>query len=93
MRERHPLAGKTVVLRSRCEEVDGRPFHVKDWWQNVNGTGESWRCCTDSICFSYGFRSGWVGLPLGDEVVHGEVDGEELLVHESELGEEIKKSE
>jgi hypothetical protein len=74
----HPLAGKTVILKN------GQRFVVEDWWQNISG--KSWQDCDGNVlCLHYAIRAGSAGITLDDEVIYGKIDGEDCLVHSSEL--------
>ena len=88
MRNKHPLAGKTVKLNCKPtpENLDGQEFVIEDWWENV--AGKSWMFCNGNpACLEYAIRSAFAGLPTDDEVVYGKVCSYGHLVHVSELGE------
>jgi len=90
MADKHPLAGKTVILNCKPDpnELNGKEFHVEDYWENV--AGKSWMVCDGNpACLHYAMRSAFVGLPTDNEVVYGKVGGLGHLIHISELGQEI----
>ncbi len=86
-RERHPLAGKTVTIKSG--KFAGEKYRLEDWWQNVSG--KSWQVSQGNpAALSYAMRSGLKDdLPIDDEVVYGKIGTFGHLVHVSELGEVI----
>lgn len=89
MREKSPLAGKTVKLKSTVgnwlhAKLADQLFEVEDWWQNV--AGKSWMFCDGNpACLIYALRSGKEGLPTDDEVLYGKIGGLGHLIHISEL--------
>jgi len=92
MRDKHPLAGKTVILncKSDADKLNGREYRVEDYWQNV--AGKSWMDCDGNpACLKYAMRSAFAGLPTDNEVVYGKVGGSGHLVHVSELGQGVSK--
>jgi len=89
-REPHPLAGKTVALKSKDPKLNGAVYRLEDWWVNVSGDGKGWgECFGNPACLIYARRSGTAGLPPNDEVVYGKVGAFGHLVHVSEIGEEL----
>lgn len=89
VRESHPLAGKTVTLKSRAPELNGKQYTIEDWWQNV--AGQSWMTSDGNpAAMIYGIRTGLQGgVPTDNEVVYGKVGPFGHLVHVSELGPEV----
>ena len=88
MKEKHHLAGKTVILKCKpCpQELNGKEFVVEDWQENV--FGKSWMMCNGNpACLHYAVRSTFADLPLDNNVVYGKVGAFGHIVHESELGE------
>ena len=94
IRDKHPLAGKRVILKlsdpSRDpDNLNGRVYCIEDYWQNVGGG--SWKYASGNpAALKYAMRSGVSNLPLDDEVVYGKVGAFGHLIHVSELGEEVK---
>jgi hypothetical protein len=83
---RHRLSGKTVILKCAPDPdtLNGRPFIVEDWWENVGGG--SWMTAQGNpACLKYAMRSGFAGLPTDNNVVYGKVGSIGHLVHESEI--------
>ena len=93
MRDKHPLAGKTVLLNLRGGHIQiqsGDHYRIEDWWENVGG--KKWGDCDGNpACIIYGFRAGKAGIPPDDEVVYGKVGPFGHLIHVSELGDEVKE--
>ena len=86
-REKHELAGKTVVLNCKPDpdELNGKEFIIEDWWENVGG--QSWMSCGGNpACLKYAVRSLFSKLPMDNEVVYGKVGVFGHLIHNSELG-------
>lgn len=91
IREKHELAGKTVVLNCKPDpdNLNGQEFTVEDW--QINVMGRSWMFCNgNSACLKYAMRSSFSDLPLDNEVVYGKVGALGHLVHVSELGEVVE---
>jgi hypothetical protein len=86
-RPKHPLAGRTVKVRSPRSSLHDAPFRVVDWWDRVSGL--SWRDAPNKIAAHYDARRRLLNrdLPDDDEVVIGRIDSAAYLVHQSELGE------
>jgi hypothetical protein len=91
-REKHPLAGKTVILKISGPDpvgFNGSSFRVEDWWINV--AGKSWMFCDGNpTCLGYAVRSAVARLPIDDDVLYGKVGGLGHIFHESELGEVVE---
>lgn len=92
---RHPLAGKTVVLGHSAKDplgevVEGAHFRIEDYWVNV--AGQSWMSSVGNpAALKYAARSAG-HLPLDDEVVYGKVGPFGHLVHVTELGDVVCES-
>lgn len=81
----HPLAGKTVVLKSKSTDMNGQHYRVEDYWINV--AGQSWRQMFDNpACLQYSLRSLSLSLPQDDNVLYGKIGSLGYLVHASEIG-------
>lgn len=91
VRAPHPLAGKTVTLKSPDSRLDGMRFEVEDWWQNVSG-GSWMDAVGNPAALNYAGKVAMKGLPIDNEVVYGKVDCYGHLVHVSELGDETAES-
>lgn len=90
-REKHELAGKTVILncKSDPDNLNGQEFVIEDWWENVSG--KSWMLCNGNpACLKYAMRGSMAGLPTDNEVVYGKVGLFGHLIHVSELGEVVE---
>ena len=89
MRERSPLAGKTVKIKQtathrQVPDFGGSEFRVEDWWQNV--AGQSWMTCKGNpACLIYAMRSAENNLPTDNEVLYGKIGHIGHLVHVSEI--------
>ena len=86
MKERHTMAGKTVILKCKPDPdgLNGKEFVVEDYWENI--TGESWmKCNGNPACMKYAMRAALAGLPTDNNVVYGKVGCFGHLVHVSEL--------
>lgn len=81
--DKHPLAGKTVMLRGKYA---GSKYTIEDWWDRVSGS--SWKDSTVIAAYNYSVRASENGIPSDDEVVYGKIGAFGYLVHISELGEE-----
>lgn len=91
MREKHELAGKTVILNCGADpdNLNGQEFVVEDW--HINVMGKSWMFCDGNpACLKYAMRSAMSGLPTNNEVVYGKVGPFGHLIHVSELGEVVQ---
>lgn len=88
MREPHPLSFSKVEVHLRQPggvQIDN--LLILDWWSNISG-GTSWRNSVGvPICLQYAGRAGATHLPHDDDVILGQIDETECLVHVSELGE------
>lgn len=96
--EPHPLAGKTVTLRSNrivggplgtpnAVRLDGAQFIVEDWQTRVYG-GESWMEATGNpAAIHYAVSSALARPPLPNDnrVLYGKIGGIGYMVHESEI--------
>jgi hypothetical protein len=90
-KKKHVLAGKTVILITKPDpdELNGKEFHVEDWWINVSG--KSWTISRGNpACLKYAIRSSFCGLPVDEDVVYGKVGGFGHLIHQSEIGEIVE---
>lgn len=92
VRESHPLANKSVRLKSNGE-LNGEIFVVEDWCCNLSG----YRCfqgCPGNnlVCANYALREYKDNLPEDDEVVYGKINNLGHIVHVSELGKVVEKS-
>lgn len=86
--EQHPLAGKTVTLKSKSTELNGQHYRVEDYWKNVSG--RSWRDSFDvPACLQYSMRSMAQGLPQDDNALYGKIGILGFIVHASEIGEVV----
>lgn len=91
IREKHPLAGKTVRLNCKPDpdNLDGKSFTIEDWQENV--MGRSWMVCNGNpACLKYAMRSAFAGIPIDNEVIYGKVGPFGHLIHVSELGEVVE---
>jgi hypothetical protein len=80
----HPLAGKTVILKS-SGVLNGKEFVLEDWWLNLHP--HSWATTRgNTAAIQYAARVAATGLPVDDRVVYGKVYGSGYLIHETELG-------
>lgn len=89
-RDKHPLAGRTVILNCKPgpDNLNRQRFIVEDW--QINVMSQPWLFCTGNpAAIKYAIRGALSGLPLDNEVVYGKVGGLGHLVHVSELGEVI----
>lgn len=92
MRDRHPLAGKTVRLKDGIgyfmgrQEASGQEFEVEDWAENV--LGESvWFCRGNPAALEYAMRLTFTGRNalMDDDCVYGKVGMFAHIVHDSEI--------
>ena len=91
-RESHPLSGQTVRLKDGiCHpqyNMNGGEFKVEDWWDRV--TGGSWMDADGNpAALIFAIRSAGVDLPFSDEVVYGKFKGMGVIIHVSEISEEL----
>jgi len=87
IREIHPLAGKTVTLKSKDALIDGQKFWVEDWVINMPGN-KSWQDLDGNICaLNYAVKAAVNDIPPDDEVIYGKIGSLGYMVHISELGE------
>ena len=82
--EDHPLAGKTVIIKSGS--MSGAEYRIEGWWDKL--TGGSWgNAQGNPAALKYAFRGATDNLPMDDEVLYGKVGLLGHLVHASEIGE------
>lgn len=89
-KSKHKFAGKKVIVRN-ITDFDGEPLEafVIDWWVNVYGKSfYTPKACND---MAYSFRARLKELPDDDQIVCAYVQGDYLLLHDSELEQEIPK--
>ena len=68
--------------------VDTTEVVVEDWWDRV--IGKSWMHCDGNpVCLVYAVRSASARLPFDNEVVYAKAQGLGVLVHVSEIIEEV----
>jgi predicted ATP-dependent serine protease len=93
MMDKHPLAGKRVRIKTKCDDLDhlnGKIMEVEDLWINV--AGKSWMVCNGNpACLKFAIRSAFCDLPTDNNVLYGKVGLLGHLVHESEVEEVINK--
>ena len=85
MRNKSPLAGKTVKIKANVPTYGGEEYLVEDWWLNI--TGSSWRVKAQAgnpACMQYAARS-LNRLPQDDDVLYGKVGPFGILIHISEV--------
>jgi len=83
-KEKSPIAGSFMFIKSGVPELGDKIIHIEDWWDRISG--KSWMFCVGNpAAMNYGIRSGLNGLPIDDEVVYGHINGLGFLVHISEL--------
>lgn len=85
-KEPHPLAGKTVTIADRVEQIGGSLFVVEDYWDRVSGI--SWMNANGNpAAMQYGIRTGMSKdpVPTDNEVLYGKIGGFGCLVHYSEI--------
>lgn len=85
----HPLAGQTVNVQIDDPVVPAgeQDYEIEDWWDRMYG--KSWMFSNGNpSAMKYAVRSGFVGIPLDDEVVYGKINGLGHVVHVSELKQE-----
>lgn len=88
--EPHHLSGKTVVLKSKSDELNGKLFKIEDWQTNVMGS--SWVFSTNNpVCISYIIRTRTDRSLIDTKVLYGKIGGLACLVHEEELGEVVEE--
>lgn len=91
IREKHPLADKSVILKSNGE-LNGKVFVVEDWCCNLSGFRCFQGCPGNNFaCAKYALRESKDKLPDDDEVIYGKIDNLGHIVHVSELGKVVKK--
>ena len=79
----HPLQNRIVILKSDTPELDGQEFRIEDWWDH--NMGRSWMTSVGNPQANhYATRSGYK-IPIDDEVIYGFVNGNAMLIHDSEL--------
>ena len=94
MREKHPLAGETVILNTRDgpdpDNLKGQEYRIEDWWINVGGGSWMW-AKGNPACLKYAMRTGFTKppIPCDDNVLYGKVGMLGHLIHESEIGDKV----
>ena len=94
VKEKHPLAGKTVKLKCKPNPVcdlSEVQFIVEDWQSSV--FGKSWMFCDGNpAALNYAIRAAFAGLPVDNNVVYGHDANTRLgyIIHVSELGDVIE---
>ena len=91
MRDKHPQAGKKVIVYPKHEIqnlVKEAIYELEDWWENI-GEHSWYESAGNPACLQYTARSGMGNLPMDDEVVYGKIGHLGYLVHVSELGEVV----
>jgi len=83
------FAGKTVRVTDNISlHRAENPFVVEDWWDRVNG--KSWKVTEGNFTvLKYGLRCTIDGAPYDDEVLYGKIGGLGVLVHITEIEEEV----
>jgi hypothetical protein len=83
-KEKSPIAGGFMFIKSGVPELGDKIIHIEDWWDRISG--KSWMFCNGNpAAMGYGIRAGLDHLPIDDEVLYGHIDGLGYLVHISEL--------
>lgn len=86
-----PFAGTEIVLREESthphfENFAGAKVTIVDWWDRIKEN--SWQLCYGEACVIYGVRLEDNDLPIDNEVLIGEYNGNLCLIHTSEIDEE-----
>ena len=91
LKERHPLAGRTVRLKDGIGifmqgDAGGAEFVVEDWADNVMGCSV-WALNGNPAALEYALRTATNGngVPIDDNTVYGKVGGFGHIVHDSEI--------
>jgi hypothetical protein len=79
----HPLAGKTVKLKSHDSNLHNKDFVIEDWWDHY--FGKSWQACNGNNTCNYYAMNSTYHIPIDDQVVYGYINGTGYLVHVSEI--------
>jgi hypothetical protein len=92
--EQSPLAGQTVKLRDdfyHPQFPDCKELVIEDWYDRV--AGRSWMVAQGNPgALVYAMRTGLqqaYRVPTDDEVLYGKYNGLGVLVHVSELAEQV----
>ena len=92
-KEKSEYAGKEIVINATLmlgefndpDKLNGKTMIVEDWADRV--FGESWGDMNGNpTALKYAMRAGLSGVPFGNEVLYGKVDGLAHLIHISEVG-------
>lgn len=89
----HELSGKTILVSISGNDdqgINGKEMYVSDWFINMNN-GVSWSVdyfkSPKHCCYRYGLHLlKNRPIPVDDEVIFGLIEGEEYLIHSSEIG-------
>jgi hypothetical protein len=92
-RPKSELAGKTVKLvlkTANHQDIDGKEFHVEDWYQNCNGDKTThWTNLETWAERNYAERIQNSKVPRDSDVLYGKVGRYGYLIHITEInGEE-----
>jgi hypothetical protein len=82
----HPLAGRTVTLKSKDPQIDGQKFWVEDYYFNLTG-GTVLTDLYSPACMIYRQRVEEFNLPRDHDYVGGKIGSYSYIIHNSELGE------
>lgn len=89
--EAHPDAGQTVnVLISTHPTLPPgvHQFVIEGWWDHL--TQSSWMYAQGNpAALIYAVHSGMAQLPIDDEVLYGHIGGAGVLLHVSEINQEV----
>ena len=81
-KDRHPLAGQTVMIKSG--EMESQEYRIEDWADRV--MGNSWIFMAGNpTCLQYAIRGVHDSLPTDDNVLYGKIGGLGYLVHVQEI--------
>lgn len=98
--EAHPLAGQTVRLNVAgtdpnaplIAELAEQDYRIEDWQDRV--FGKSWMDADGNpAAIKYAIRSSQCGLPIDNDCLYGKVGAFGHIVHASELGESVDRTE
>ena len=92
MSERKDYSGKQFHIKNFSHPYfqDEVVIRIEGWWDDV--TGGSWKWANGNpAAMIYAMRTGLKddAVPPDDEVLYGKVGGLGVLVHETELGDEV----